>query len=126
MMIIKEVKARVIEDSRGEKTIAVSVNRCEEASSPNGKSTGAYENPSYYKNISFCVDFLNNWKEDVELNKFDDLKIVEKIICRKLGINKANKFGANSLYAFESAILKALAYTERKELYEIVGKSRNI
>ncbi len=125
-MIIKEVKARIIEDSRGEKTIAVSVNRCEEASSPNGKSTGEYETKPYYKDINFCVDFLNKWDEDVEINKFDDLNIVEKIICRKLKLKRANDFGANSLYAFESAILKALAYTNRKELYEIVGNSRKI
>jgi len=125
-MIIKEVKARMIEDSRGEKTIAVSVNRCEESSSPNGKSTGDYETPSYYQNIDFCVKFLNNWNEDVEINKFDDLKIIEKIICKKIRIKNANGFGANSLYAFESAILKALAYTNRKELYEIVGNSRKI
>lgn len=126
MMIIKEVKARVIEDSRGEKTIAVSVNRCEEASSPNGKSTGDYETKQYYRSIDFCVDFLNKWNEDVEINKFDDLKIIEKIICKKLGLNKANGFGANSLYAFESAILKALAYTQRKQLYEIVGSGKKI
>ncbi len=125
-MIIKEVKARIIEDSRGEKTIAVSVNRCEEASSPNGKSTGDYETKPYYRNIDFCVKFLNNWKEDVEINKFDDLKIVEKIICKKIKIRNANEFGANALYAFESAILKALAYSKRKQLYEIVGNSRKI
>lgn len=125
-MIIKEVKARIIEDSRGEKTIAVSVNRCEEASSPNGKSTGEYETVSYYKDIGFCVDFLNKWNEDVEINKFDDLETIEKIICKKLKLRKANDFGANSLYAFESAVLKALAYTNRKELYEIVGNSKKI
>lgn len=125
-MIIKEVKARIIEDSRGEKTIAVSVNRCEEASSPNGKSTGDYETKSYYKSLDFCVKFLNDWKEDVEINKFDDLKIVEKIICKKIKVRNANEFGANSLYAFESAILKALAYSKRKQLYEIVGNSRKM
>lgn len=125
-MIIKEVKARIIEDSRGDKTIAVSINRCEEASSPNGKSTGEYETIPYYKNIEFCVDFLNKWNEDVEIIKFDDLNIIEKIICKKLKLKKANDFGANSLYAFESAILKALAYTNRKELYEVVGNSRKI
>lgn len=125
-MIIKDVKARIIEDSRGEKTIAVSINRCEEASSPNGKSTGEYETKQYYKDLNFCVDFLNKWNEDVEINKFDDLKIIEKIICKELKLKKANDFGANSLYAFESAILKALAYTNRKELFEIVGNPRKI
>ena len=40
-MIIKEVKARSIKDSRGEKTVEVSVNGAV-ASSPSGKSTGKY------------------------------------------------------------------------------------
>ncbi len=35
-MIISDVKARIIKDSRGADTIAVSVNGAEEASSPNG------------------------------------------------------------------------------------------
>lgn len=125
-MIIKEVKARVIEDSRGEKTIAVSVNKCEEASSPNGKSVGEYETISYYKGLDFCIKFLNNWDEEIEISKFDDLKNIEKIICKKLRLKKANQFGANALYAFESAILKALAYTSRKQLHELIGNNRKL
>lgn len=125
-MLIKEVKARIIEDSRGDKTIAVSVNKCEEASSPNGKSRGEYETPSYYKSIEFCVKFLNEWNDSVEIERFDDLIYVEKIICKKLKLKRANQFGANALYAFESAILKALAHEKKKELYEIVGNNKKI
>jgi len=36
------------------------------------------------------------------------------------------EFGANSLYAFESAILKALAHSKKKQLYEIVGDHRKM
>ena len=46
-MIIKEVRSRIIKDSRGQDAICVSVNGCAEASSPNGKSTGKYETKSY-------------------------------------------------------------------------------
>lgn len=125
-MIIREVRARIIEDSRGQETIAVSVNGCEEASSPNGKSTGKYEATQYYKSLKFCVDFLNKWGDEIELNKFEDLVYVGRNICRKLKLKKANLFGANVLYALESAILKALAKEKKKQLYEIVGGSRKI
>src|SRR3989338_1483676 len=106
-MKIKSVDAKIILDSRKQKTISVSVNGCEEASSPNGKSRGEYETKTYFKNLKFCVDFLNNWNLEIEINEFKDLIKVEKIICKKLKLKMAKDFGANSLYAFESAILKA-------------------
>src|SRR3989344_4981802 len=125
-MIIKEVRSRIIKDSRGQDAICVSVNGCAEASSPNGKSTGKYETKSYYKSIKFCVGFLNGWNDLIEINKFDDLVKVEKTICKKLGLRNAREFGANSLYAFQSAVLKALAHDKKKELFEIVGNSRKM
>ncbi len=121
-MIISTVSARVIKDSRNTDTIAVSVNGCAWASSPNGKSVGDYETPSYFRNLKFCVDFLNKWNEEIVVEKFEDLARVEKAICKKLKIKNAREFGANSLYAFESAVLKALASETGKELFEIVGK----
>ncbi len=125
-MLIKGVKARIVQDSRGQETICVSVNGRAEASSPNGKSTGQYETPSYHKSIKFCVDFLNKWNDLIEINTFDELVKVEKAICKKLNIKKANLFGANSLYAFESAILKALAKEKKKELFEIAGNNKRM
>ncbi|MBS3082111.1 hypothetical protein J4416_04240 [Candidatus Pacearchaeota archaeon] len=125
-MLIKEVKARIIRDSRNCETISVSVNGCNEASSPNGKSTGDYETPSYYKSLKFCVDFLNKWDGEVYVKRFNDLAKVEKIICKKLKLRNAKMFGANALYAFESAILKALAFETGKELFEVAGNSRKI
>ena len=125
-MKINRVDAKIILDSRKQKTISVSVNGCEEASSPNGKSRGEYETKTYFKNLKFCVDFLNNWNLEIEINEFKDLIKVEKIICKKLKLKMAKDFGANSLYAFESAILKALACEKRKELFEIVGKNKGL
>jgi enolase len=125
-MIIIRVDAKIIKDSRNQKTIAVSVNGCKESSSPNGKSIGEYETHSYYKSLKFCVNFLNKWDEKIEINKFEDLIKLEEFICKKLKIKSAKEFGANSLYAFESAILKALAHKEKKELFEIVSKNGKI
>jgi enolase len=41
-------------------------------------------------------------------------------------LKNARDFGANSLYAFESAILKALAHEQKKELFEIVGAGKKL
>lgn len=120
-MKIKSVNAKIILDSRKQETISVSVNGCDWASSPNGKSTGEYETPSYHKSLGFCVDFLNKWDDEVEIERFENLIYVEKIICKRLNLKNVKKFGANSLYAFESAILKALAHDKKKELYEVVN-----
>lgn len=119
-MIIKRVCSKIVKDSRGEKTIEVSVNGCK-ASSPSGKSTGKYETKPYFRSLKWCVDFLNKWKYELEIESFDDLKKVENLICSKLGLKKAHYFGGNSLFAFESAILKALAKSEGKELWRVIN-----
>ncbi|PIN89621.1 hypothetical protein COU60_03355 [Candidatus Pacearchaeota archaeon CG10_big_fil_rev_8_21_14_0_10_34_76] len=120
-MIIKSVKAWAIKDSRNETTIEVSVNGCK-ASSPSGKSTGKYESKPYHKNIEWNLKFLNSWNELIEVSAFDDLKKIEKFIVKKAGLKDAKEFGANALFAFESAILKALAKEERKELWQVVNE----
>ena len=51
-MIIKEVKAEKIPDSRGEQTIKVTVDGCA-ASSPSGKSTGKFETKPYNTSLDF-------------------------------------------------------------------------
>lgn len=122
-MLIKEVRARAIRDSRGEKTIEVSVNGAEPASSPAGKSTGTYETPSYHESLGWNVKFLNEWKKWLEITCFDDLERVEHVIREKIGFKDVKQFGANALYAFESAILKALAREQRKELWEVINPS---
>ncbi|OIO81715.1 hypothetical protein AUJ84_00300 [Candidatus Pacearchaeota archaeon CG1_02_32_132] len=119
-MIINKIRARAIKDSRNELTIEVEVNE-QRASSPSGKSKGRYESKPYYKDLKFCVSFLNNWKWKIEINNFKDLIKVEKIISKELRLKRVNEFGGNSLFAFESAILKALAKEQKKELWQIIN-----
>lgn len=124
-MIIKEVSARAIKDSRNEKTIEVCVNGvC--ASSPSGKSTGLYESKPYLKNLDNCIKFLNSFDKDIEINSFDELVKLESILKKKLKLKDVKYFGGNALYAFESAILKALAKNQKKELWQVVNaKAKN-
>ena len=101
-MIIKKVKAKVISNSRGEDTIKVQVKSDlgkGEASAPSGASKGKHEVKDFNFNVKECVDKINkiDWR-DMEINSFDDLKLIE---------DKIESLGANSVIAMEYAVLKA-------------------
>jgi enolase len=120
MVIIKEVSAREILDSRGEKTILVSIKNDKgktfSASSPSGKSTGKYEVKPYKKSLEEDVNEIKEFKEyfsEEILEKFEDLKMVEDILDGHVG--------ANTLFAFESAVLKAIAHEKKKEVWELIN-----
>ncbi len=121
-MYIKEVSARKIQDSRGEDTIEVSVNG-QKASSPSGKSTGKYETPCWHRSLDWNINAINKLKIPFQFNTFNDLSKVEKLIKRQFNFKNVNQFGANALFALESAILKALAKSQKKELWEIINPS---
>ena len=106
-MKIKEVSAKSILDSRGEKTISVSIKTNVgkfSASSPSGKSKGKYEAKSYKKNLEGDIKKIKQLEEyfsEEVIENFEDLKRVEDIVDRQIG--------ANTFFALESAILKAIA-----------------
>jgi enolase len=120
MVVITEVSAKSILDSRKEKTILVSIKsksgRTFSASSPSGKSTGKYEAKAYKKGLEEDIETLKKFKEyfsEEILEKFDDLKRVEDIL--------EGHVGANILFAFESAVLKAIANEQKKEVWELIN-----
>jgi enolase len=119
-MLIKEIKAEKIPDSRGQPTIKVTIGECA-ASAPSGKSTGKYENKPYNTSLDFSVEEINHLNFDFEIKTFDDLKKVENFICKKYHFRNARQFGANALLALESAILKALAKSKNKQLWQIIN-----
>jgi len=106
-MLIKEVSAKPILDSRKEKTIFVSIKTNVgyfSASAPAGKSVGKHEKKSYKKNLEEDIKTIKNFKDyfsEEIIEKFDDLRRIEDILDRQIG--------ANTLFALESAVLKALA-----------------
>ncbi|MDO8508395.1 MAG: hypothetical protein Q7S27_01790 [Nanoarchaeota archaeon] len=121
-MQIKELSARKILDSRNEPTIEVSANN-QKASSPSGKSTGKYETPCYHKSLEWNIKAINNLIIPFEINSFNDLKKIEALIKNKFKFKDAKQFGANALFALESAILKALAKSQGKQLWQIINPS---
>ncbi len=120
-MNIIEVFAKEISDSRKDKTVLVKIktNVGEfSASAPNGKSKGKHEAKSYRKNIESdikSIKQLSDYFSEETLEKFDDLRRIEDIADRQIG--------ANTAFAFESAILKAIAREKKKDVWEIVQDS---
>jgi len=119
MIKIKGVTARAILDSRDEKTILVSAKTNAgkfSASAPNGKSTGKYEKKIYKKNLEGDIktikDFSDYFSEEI-IEELEDLRRVEDIIEKSVG--------ANTLFALESAILKALAKDQKKEVWKLLN-----
>jgi enolase len=120
-MIIKGVSAQNILDSRKEKTILVTIKTSVgefSASSPTGKSTGKYEAKPYKKSveedISTLKEFSDYFSKDI-IGKFDDLHRIEDILDRQVG--------ANTVFALESAVLKALAKEKKKEVWELINSN---
>lgn len=118
-MIINGVSAKTINDTRNEKTISVSLRTNVgdfNASAPNGKSTGKYEKKPYKKSIDDDIkklkDFSDYFSEE-KIEEFSDLSRIEDTI--------KDFVGANTLFAFESAALKAISKEQKKEIWELIN-----
>ena len=124
-MIIKEVGAETTLDSRKQKTILVKIktNVGEfSASAPNGKSRGKYEAKPYKKSLEGDIETLKKFKNyfsQEHIDKFEDLRRIEDISEKNMG--------ANTLFALESAALKAVAKEQKKEIWQLINpKSKKI
>jgi enolase len=109
--------AKKIKDTRQDDTIEIILKTnigVFSASSPNGKSKGKYEAKSYKNLIDDDIKKINKFDfSNIKVNKFDDLKKVEKIFSEKIG--------ANSIIALEYSILKYLAKKEKKEIWQLIN-----
>lgn len=121
MVVIKKVNAKSILDSRKERTIFVSIKTNVEkgkrisASAPSGKSKGKYEKPAYKKSLDKDIETLKKFSDyfsDDIIDNFDDIRRIEDIIDGHIG--------ANTIFALESALLKALAKEKEKEVWQII------
>ncbi len=119
MVVIKEVSAKAVFDSRRERTISVSVKTdvgSFSASAPNGKSKGRNETKSYIKSIDEDIKALKKMSEyfsSEKIEKFEDLRRIEDIVDRQIG--------ANTLFALEAAILKAVAKEQKKQIWQLIN-----
>jgi len=119
MVIVKAVSGKIIFDSRKEKTILVSIKTDAgsfSASAPMGKSRGKHEVKPYKNTIEEDFETLKKFSgyfSKEKLEKFDDLRRVEDIADGHLG--------GNTTFALESAILKAMAKEQKKEVWQLIN-----
>jgi enolase len=119
MVVIKRVKATSLTDSRKDKTILVTIRTNVgdfSASSPSGKSIGKYEAKPYKKNLEGDIKSVEEFGEYFSkeiLEKIDDLRRIEDVTDRNIG--------ANTLFALESAILKAMAKEQKKQVWQVIN-----
>jgi len=124
MVVIRSVNAKEILDSRKEKTILISIKTdygVFSASSPNGKSTGKHAKKIYKKSLKGDIETLKKFSDyfsnDI-IETFDDLRRIEDIVDRHIG--------ANTSFALESAVLKALAKEKKKEIWQLINPKLSI
>tara|TARA_Y100000034_G_scaffold75166_1_gene90304 strand:- start:11298 stop:12482 length:1185 start_codon:yes stop_codon:yes gene_type:complete len=123
-MEIKKVIAKAVKDSRGEKTIQVSIKTNKglfKASAPSGKSTGRFEVKAYANGLKSDINIINSI-DVAELNGF----LIERVkdflkLERRLKKTK-RMLGGNSLFALEACLLKALAKENKQELWEFLWR----
>jgi enolase len=119
-MQFKKIEAKAIPDSRRQGTIQVTVETDKKfvSAAPSGKSKGRYEARPYYKSLKEDIEFINNIKrwDKIKIEEFKDLKEIEGFVNGKIG--------ANSLFALEASILKALAGEQKQELWEYLVRGK--
>ncbi|MEK6842789.1 MAG: enolase C-terminal domain-like protein [Nanoarchaeota archaeon] len=121
MVVIRGVSAKSISDSRGEKTIEVSIKTnvgSFSASAPNGKSRGKREAKPWKKNLEEDIKTLKKFSDyfsQENIDFFDDLKRIEDIVDGHVG--------ANTLFSLESSVLKAMAKEKKKEIWQLINPS---
>lgn len=133
-IIISDIFARQILDSRGNPTVEADVYFSDgsfgRASVPSGASTGAFEalelrdgGDSYGgKSVLKAVSHVNGEIRDHLVGKdpFDQTG-VDQLMCQLDGTKDKSRLGANATLAVSLAVAKAAAESRKQQLYEYVG-----
>ncbi|MFH1249304.1 MAG: enolase C-terminal domain-like protein [archaeon] len=126
-MLVRDIDARIIKDSRKEDTIEVEVITKDgrfTASAPSGKSKGIHEAEAFSsRGNDFSIAFAKAMGKKLgekELLVFDDLKILEDYARKLDNSDNWSIIGANTLYALEAALLKAIAASQGQELWRFL------
>lgn len=129
-MFIRECDAKIIKNSRGEKSVEIRLRSFKGvfyASAPSGKSKGKHEASAYHeKGINYSLRLLRVFFNKIKgknfmIKDFSGLKEFEEIIRRFE--SKVGRLGANVTFALESVFLKAVAKENKKELWKFIFDS---
>jgi enolase len=134
-LIIKEVFAYEVLDSRGNPTLATEITLSDESSSlsylPSGASTGKYEalekrdldeNRYSGKGVLKAVNTVNKEISQllIGLNPLDQ-KNIDLVLCQADGTEDKSNFGANSILGASLAILKVSSKSQKLPLYQYLN-----
>ncbi|MCS7134514.1 MAG: phosphopyruvate hydratase [Candidatus Pacearchaeota archaeon] len=128
-MYVEDFDVRKILNSRKEETIAVRIKTKDgtfETSAPSGKSRGKNEVfPFSSKGVETSLQFARAIcfkivKERISFETFQDLEKIEEIIKRLDNTTRFELVGGNVVYTIEASILKAIAASQKKELWEFL------
>lgn len=131
-MFIKNIGAKLIKNSRGEKTIEICLKTYHGkfyASPPSGKSKGKNEVPDYnvhgikQSRKLFAIFCKKMTHKNIIIDTFEDLKTVEDSV--KVFEKEYGKLGGNVVFALESAFLKAAAKEKKKEVWQLIFDGKN-
>ena len=137
MAKIKDIKAYEILDSRGNPTVECKMildsGKSVIASVPSGASTGSREaielrdkDEKRYMGLG-VLKAVNNINSTIRSElidmELDPVTIDEKLIKLDATYNKAN-LGANAILAVSLCVIKAIALSEDKEVYEVLSSGR--
>lgn len=126
-MFVKEVKPKIIRNSRREKTLQIMLKTYEGkfySSAPSGKSRGSSEIEPYNKNgIKQSLKLLKSLagilvNKNFIIKEFDDLIKIKEVTKRFEAVN--GEIGGNANYILQTVFLKAAAKEKKKELWEFI------
>ncbi|MFA5061430.1 MAG: enolase C-terminal domain-like protein [Candidatus Pacearchaeota archaeon] len=132
-MFIREVKPRLIKNSRGERTIEITIKTYEgkfTASAPSGKSRGKNEvEPYHSKGIGHSLRIMKVLSRKLKyknliIKKLEDLKKLDDFV-RKFE-SRFGQLGGNFKYALETVVLKAAAKEKKKEFWELISETGKV
>jgi len=131
-MFIKEIRPKIILNSRKEKTIEITLLTYEgkfTCSAPSGKSTGKNAVPIYNeKGIERSLKLLQRFAKHIKHKNFL-IKVIDDLIQLDILINKFEKkngtLGGNVTYALHGVFLKAAAKDNNKELWQFINDDIN-
>ena len=131
-MFVKEVRPRLIKNSRGEKTFEVELTTYSGkffCSAPSGKSRGKNEvEPFNYRGIGASFKLLKVFCRKLEgknimIKNLGEIKQLVKLI--KIFESRHGRLGRSATYALEGVFLKAVAKDNHVPLWKFVFESVN-
>ena len=130
MPIISEIYAREVIDSRGNPTVECELtteNFTVRASVPSGASTGTNEalelrdgDSRYHgKGVTKAVNNVNTIIKNAIIGKELNQKVLDNLLLELDGTKNKTNLGANAILSVSLCIMKAIAKSQSKDIYEL-------